>query len=49
MRSMEFWQAERIGFSEMQAWENMQDTLLKMGLLTEPLELSKAFTNEFVP
>ncbi|MBI5842774.1 MAG: ABC transporter substrate-binding protein [Chloroflexi bacterium] len=48
-RSIELWQAERVGLSDMQAWENMQDTLLKMGLLTEALDLSKAFTNEFVP
>jgi NitT/TauT family transport system substrate-binding protein len=48
-RSMELWKAERLGFSDIQAWENMQETLLKMGLLTEPLDLSKAFTNKFVP
>ncbi|MEW5828955.1 MAG: ABC transporter substrate-binding protein [Chloroflexota bacterium] len=48
-RSIELWQADRLGFSDMQAWENMQDTLLKMGLLSAPLELDEAFTNEFVP
>ena len=48
-RSIELWKAERVGLSDMKAWENMQDTLLKMGLLTEPLDLSQAFTNEFVP
>jgi len=48
-RSMELWKAERLGFCDMQAWQNMQETLLKMGLLTAPLDLSKAFTNEFLP
>jgi NitT/TauT family transport system substrate-binding protein len=48
-RSIEFWKAEHVGLSDMKAWENMQDTLLTMGLLKEPLDLSKAFTNEFVP
>ncbi len=47
--SMEFWKAERLGYSDPQAWENMQDVLLDMGLVTEKLDLSKAFTNEFVP
>lgn len=47
--SIEFWQAERIGFSDPQAWENMNDLLVKMGLISEPVDLSKAFTNEFVP
>ena len=48
-RSIDLWKAERPGFSDTQAWENMQETLLKMGLLTEPLEIEKAFTNGFVP
>ena len=48
-RSIDLWKATRLGFSDAQAWQNMQDTLLKMGLLTEPLALDKAFTNEFVP
>lgn len=48
-RSIELWKAERVGYSDAKAWENMQEVLLKMGLLTKPLDLSKAFTNEFVP
>jgi NitT/TauT family transport system substrate-binding protein len=48
-RSIELWKTDRIGFSGLAAWQNMQDTLLKMGLLTKPLDLSKAFTNKFVP
>lgn len=48
-RSIQLWKAERLGFSDMQAWKNMQDTLLKMGLLAAPLDLNAAFTNEFVP
>ena len=47
--SIEFWKAERIGFSDPQAWENMNDLLVKMELIPEPIDLSKAFTNEFVP
>ena len=47
--SSEFWMGERLGFSEPQAWENMNDLLVKMGLIPELVDLSKAFTNEFVP
>jgi len=47
--SIEQWHAERLGYSDPQAWENMQDVLLDMGLLTEKLDLNKAFTNEFIP
>ncbi len=48
-RSIELWKADRLGYSDPHSWQNMQDTLLKMGLLKQPLDLTKAFTNEFVP
>jgi len=47
--SIEQWKAERLGYSDPQAWENMQGVLLDMGLITDKLDLNKAFTNEFVP
>ena len=47
--SIEQWKAERLGYSDPQAWENMQNVLLEMGLVTEEMDLSKAFTNEFIP
>lgn len=47
--SIEMWKAERLGYSEPQAWENMQNVLLEMGLITEKMDLNKAFTNQFVP
>ncbi len=47
--SISFWQAERLGYSQPAAWENMQEVLLKMGLLSTPQPLDKAFTNQFIP
>lgn len=47
--SLEFWKADRLGYSEPKAWTNMQNVLLEMGLLQEPQDLAKAFTNEFLP
>ena len=47
--SVEQWKAERLGYSDPQAWENMQSVLLEMGLLKDELNLNKAFTNEFIP
>jgi NitT/TauT family transport system substrate-binding protein len=46
--SIDFWRADQIGRSDPQAWENMQNLLLKMGLIKEPLDLGKAYTNEFI-
>lgn len=47
--SIELWKAERLGYIDARAWENMQTVLLDMGLLTEPLDVRQAFTNEFIP
>jgi NitT/TauT family transport system substrate-binding protein len=47
--SIEMWKTDHLGYSDPQAWKNMQDVLLEMGLITEKMDLSKTFTNEFVP
>lgn len=47
--SIPFWKAERLGYSQPEAWQNMQKVLLDMGLLKKPLDLNKAYTNEFIP
>jgi NitT/TauT family transport system substrate-binding protein len=48
-RSLVFWQAETPGRSDPESWSNMMDLLLEMGLLTEALELSSAYNNDFIP
>jgi NitT/TauT family transport system substrate-binding protein len=47
--SIDMWRADRLGRSEPAAWDTMQQTLLDAGLLTQALDLSKTFTNDFVP
>ena len=47
--SIEFWKADKIGYSNPQAWENMNQLVVQMGLIPEAVDLSKAFTNEFIP
>jgi len=46
--SIEFWKADRLGYSDPASWQNMYDVLLDMGLLEQPLELTEAFTNDFI-
>lgn len=47
--SIDFWKAAQTGYSDPKAWENMQNILLDMKLLKQPLDLSKAFTNDYLP
>lgn len=46
--SLPFWRADPLGKIDPQAWQNMQDILLKMGLLAQPLDLEKAYDSQFV-
>jgi NitT/TauT family transport system substrate-binding protein len=47
--TMEMWRAERLGYSDPAAWETMHTTMLEAGLLTAPVDLTRAYTNEFLP
>jgi len=47
--SIALYHIEKNGATELQSWQNMQDVLLDMNLLTQPLDLEKAFTNDFLP
>ena len=49
MASLEMWRADTLGLSDPTSWETMQDVMLEMGFLTEPLpDLAAVYTNEFV-
>lgn len=47
--SIKLWSQGGSGMSDREGWENMQALLLEMGLLSKPLELEQAFSNEFLP
>jgi NitT/TauT family transport system substrate-binding protein len=46
--SIEFWKAEQLGYSDPQAWLNTQQVLLDIDFLTEPVDTTQAFSNEFL-
>ena len=48
MATLEFWKTDKPGFSKPEAWENMQKVLLDMGMLTQPVDLNKAYSNAFI-
>lgn len=47
--SISLWKSEKLGVSDAQAWENMQKVLLDIGMIPGEIDLSKAYTNEFIP
>lgn len=47
--SIELWKANTLGYSDPTAWQNTEQVLLDMGLLSEPLDVTKAFSNAFLP
>ncbi|MFN2298479.1 MAG: ABC transporter substrate-binding protein [Anaerolineales bacterium] len=44
-----FWKTDTPGRSNLDAWKNMESTLRSMGLLTAPMDITQAFTNDFLP
>jgi NitT/TauT family transport system substrate-binding protein len=49
LASIDLWDAEQLGFTDAQSWVNMQETLLALGHLSDPVELETLYTNEFLP
>jgi NitT/TauT family transport system substrate-binding protein len=49
MNSIEVWKTSTPGVTDPKAWENMQSILLKMGMLSQPLDLTSAFSNNYLP
>jgi NitT/TauT family transport system substrate-binding protein len=47
--TISLWQLDQPGYSDPQAWQNMQDVMLKMGQLKKSLDLSQAFSNAYLP
>jgi len=41
--------AERFGIQEQSRWESFATFMLENGIIDEPLDIDKAFTNEFLP
>jgi len=47
--SITLWKTDPLGYSQPDAWENMQNLLLQMDLLMCPVDLGDAFSNDFLP
>ena len=48
-RSIELWQGASLGKSDPVAWNNMLSILVKMGMVPGDQDVTRAFTNDFLP
>ncbi len=46
--SINLWKTDRLGYTDPQAWENMYQILLSLDLLSQPLDIKQAYTNDFI-
>lgn len=49
LATIDLWDADRLGYSEASSWDVTQQVLIDMEFLKQPIDLSLAFTDEFVP
>jgi NitT/TauT family transport system substrate-binding protein len=49
LATIELWDTEHPGITELASWELTQNVLIEMGLVSAPIDLEAAFTNDFVP
>ena len=49
LTSIDFWKADRLGYSDPTAWQNTEQVLLDMGFLTTSLDVTQAFSNDYLP
>jgi NitT/TauT family transport system substrate-binding protein len=47
LNTIELWDVPTLGMSDSQAWENMRDVLIALNALTQEVDLSKLYTNQF--
>jgi NitT/TauT family transport system substrate-binding protein len=49
LNTIDLWDADRLGYSDLSSWEVTQRTLQAMDFVSKPIDLQAAFTNDFLP
>lgn len=48
LQSIDLWRADRLGYSNLVAWQNMLDVLTNMGSIPSSIAVEDAFSNQFI-
>ncbi|MBL8116740.1 MAG: ABC transporter substrate-binding protein [Anaerolineae bacterium] len=49
LNSIELWDADVLGYADESSWITTQEVLTTMGFVTTPIDVTAAFTNQFLP
>jgi hypothetical protein len=49
LATIPLWEADTLGMTDAESWQVTQEVLLSMGTLEAEINLSAAYTNDFVP
>ncbi len=49
LATIDLWDADKLGSTTPEAWQATEDTLVSLGFIKTPIDLSKAHTDQFVP
>ncbi len=49
LNTIELWDADRLGLTEKASWEATQQVLVDMKFVSTPIDVEKAFSNDFLP
>jgi hypothetical protein len=49
LETIKLWEANQLGYSDIESWQLTQDVLLSMGMMQDEIDVTAAFTNEFLP
>ena len=49
LRSIEFWSTNQTGLSSLDAWKNTEQLLLELGMISDSVDATELFTNDYLP
>ena len=49
LNTIDLWDADRLGLADKASWDTTQKVLTDMKFVTTPIDVEKAFTNDFLP
>lgn len=49
LETIKLWEADQLGYSDVNSWQLTQETLLSLDMMEDEIDITAAFTNDFLP